>query len=140
MKKLTLSILLVLVIVFLYGCSDSTTNTQQSSEVKQTRVSVANDSMAIYFNVSGTTYNFSQQDSNLNFSAIPGLKYNVTLSAGSADVYLYTRDSSSVWGKHFSANTSDSLVMSFIPLKYIYVLNGFTGTGTIIASKFNIGK
>lgn len=135
MKKLTLLIFVVLVNVFLFGCSDNSTTSQQTSEVKQTQVSVANDSMAIYFNVSGTTYNFSQQDSNLHFTVMPRLKYNVSLSAGSADVFLYTRDSSNVWGMHFTANTSDSLIMNFIPVKYKYTLNGFTGTGTVKASK-----
>lgn len=134
MKKLIPFLPVVLFFAVLYGCSDSTTESK-SSTVTQTQFSVTNDSMLISFNVSGTTYNFSQKDSNLSFSGIPAVRYDVSLSAGSAEIWLYSNDSSNVWGQRFTANSSDSLIMTFIPKKYKLNLNAFTGTGVIKAKK-----
>ncbi|MBI5401873.1 MAG: hypothetical protein HY959_00595 [Ignavibacteriae bacterium] len=134
MKKLIPLLLVVLFFAFLYGCSDSSTESKQTT-VTQTQIAVANDSMYISFNVSGTTYNFSQRDSNLSFSGIPAVRYDVTLSAGSAEIWLYSNDSSNVWGQRFTANLSDSLIMTFIPKKYKLNLNAFTGTGMIKAKR-----
>jgi len=133
MKKLIPLLLVVLFFAILNGCSES--STESTSKVTQTQFAVTNDSLYITFNVSGTTYDFSQKDSNLVFSGVPALRYDVTLTAGSADIWLYSNDSTNVWGRHFTANSSDSLVMTFIPKKYKFNLSGFTGTGTIKAKK-----
>jgi hypothetical protein len=133
MKKLIPIFSVVLFFVFLYGCSESTTESKQT--VTQTQIAVANDSMYIYFIISGTTYDFSQKDSSLVFSGVPAIKYDVTLSAGSANIWLYNNDSTNVWGKNFTANTKDSVVMTFIPKKYKFTLSGFTGTGSIMGRK-----
>jgi|WetSurMetagenome_2_1015567.scaffolds.fasta_scaffold04402_2 hypothetical protein len=136
MKKLTMFFSLALVFVFLYGCSDSTTNSQQSSEVKDTKISISNDTLNIYFNVSGTTYTYTMLDSILFFSVSPRVAYNVTLSSGTGDIWLYTLDSSQFYGKHFTATSSGSDTLTFIPKKYIFKLNNFTGTGNIKVVKF----
>lgn len=133
MKKLIPIFSVVLFFTFLYGCSDSSTESKQTTT--QTQIAVANDSMYITFNVSGTTYDFSQKDSNLLFSGLPEINCDVKLTAGSADIWLYNNDSTNVWGRHYTAHSSDSLIMTFIPKKYKFSLSGFTGTGTIKARK-----
>lgn len=138
MKKLSVFIIVVLVNVFFYGCSENSTSSQQSETVTKTEISISNDTLSIYFKVSGTTYTFSQKDSLLFFSTFPKVKYDVTLSSGSGDIFLYTSDSSSVYNKHFSANVKDSSnLLPFIPKKYYFSLNNFTGTGTIKAMRSN---
>ena len=134
MKKLITIFFVVLFFAFLYGCSDSTTESKQTT-ITETQIAVANDSLNIAFNVSGTTYDYSAQDASLNFSGVPAIKYNVSLSAGSANIWLYNNDSTNVWGKSFTTTTKDSLVMNFIPKKYKFTLNGFTGTGSIMGRK-----
>jgi len=134
MKKTTLYLLVVLLFALISGCSESSTESK-SSTVTQTNISVTNDSLYISFNISGTTYNFSQRDSNLAFSGIPAVRYDVTVSAGSADIWLYSNDSTNVWSNHFSSNSIDSVITTFKPKKYKLSLNAFTGTGVIKAKK-----
>jgi hypothetical protein len=134
MKKLIPISFVVLIFAVLYGCSDSSTESK-SSTITQTNISVANDSLYIFFNISGTTYDFSQKDSNLVFTGLPEINCDVKMTAGVADIWLYNSDSSNVWGRHYTAHSSDSLIMTFIPNKYKFSLSGFTGTGTIKARK-----
>jgi hypothetical protein len=133
MKKTFLSVTMILLIVFLYGCKGDDSTSSVNIEVISTNIQKGNDTLIISFNVQNTTYSFSN-DTNLVFTKIPIITYNLvpTDTNGYGDFNLYSQDSTILFSKHFDEYMGgvDS-TLTVIPWLSKFSITNFTGSGYI---------
>jgi hypothetical protein len=130
MKKIFLVLPVVILIFIFFGCSDETTSSEKTTKIS-TDINKRPDTLSISFDIQGTTYNFTQLDTNLVFYGNPKVIYYLTASNGYGDFNLYFPADSNNYHLHFSGFKSDSLSFGYIPWKYDFTLRDFTGSGNI---------
>ncbi|MCX6165215.1 MAG: hypothetical protein NTU73_10230 [Ignavibacteriae bacterium] len=128
MKKISLILSILFFIVIYYGCSDDTVTEQKKSSYISSSYVIMPDSINIFFFVRDSAVTFSRLDSNLQFTNIPKIIYNINPTNGSGDIILRNNLWENIYSKHFTGYMSDSSTLTAIPWLSYLTLTNYTGT------------
>lgn len=127
MKNISLVFSILFFIVIFYGCSDDSVTEQKKTGYISSKFIVQPNQMEIFFDVQDTTITFSRLDSNLNFTNVPKILFDIQPTNGSGDIILRKSDWTNIYSRHFTGYMNDSITLSDIPSMSYFTLVNFTG-------------
>jgi hypothetical protein len=130
MKKIFIVLPAILLIFISFGCSDDSTSTQKNV-VTITDIQRKPDTLSIYFDIQNTTFSMTDTASELQFSGIPKVIYEIRPTSGSGDFTLFNGLDSNIYYRYFTVFISDSNSLASVPWRYSFNLSNFTGNGRI---------
>jgi len=131
MKKITIVLAVLFLIVNYYGCSDDTTSSTSKNVVINYEKMQKNDTLTLIFKYQDTAFTFLDTAALSQFDTIPKVKYEITLTNGYLDFSLFNVLDSNIFRKHFTANEVNTVYLTDVPRRYIFSIVGFTGSGSI---------
>lgn len=135
MKKISIVLPLLILIMALYSCSDDTTSSKTRNVIISYEKAQKNDTLIINFKFQDTAYSFLDTAILTQFTDIPNVTYDVNIIEGYTDFILYDIYDSSIFIKRFSGKVGNKVPLSNIPYRYVFNAAGCTGYGSLIIAK-----
>lgn len=130
MKKILLGFSVLFFIVVYYGCSDDSVS-EQKTVIDSRSYKIVPDTLDFQIKVENTTITVSRLDSNLQFTNIPKIIFDINPTNGGGDIILRNNIWGNIYTKHFTGYMSDSLTLSGIPWMSYFSITDYTGTLSI---------